>query len=55
MDSNKHGAMEQNEEHILTNILIYGTSKTELRMQRYDAMNMAKKITEKDLGKMGQP
>ena len=27
MESNKHGAMEQNEEDILMNILIYGTPK----------------------------
>ena len=43
MDPNKHGAMEQNEEDILTNILIYGMLKTELRMMRYDAMNMSRK------------
>ena len=41
MDSDKHGAMEQNEEDILTNISIYGTRKTELQMRSYDAMNMA--------------
>ena len=41
MDSNKHGAMEQNEEHNLMNILIYNAHETELQMQSYDAMNMA--------------
>ena len=41
MDSNKHGAMEQNEEDILTNILICHTHETELRWQSYDAMNNA--------------
>ena len=52
MDSNKHGAMEQNEEDILKNILIYHTPKTELRMRRYDAMNMSRKYEqEKDLVK----
>ena len=41
MDSSMHGAMEQNEEEIMMNISIYYTHKTKLRMQRYDAMNMA--------------
>ena len=41
MDSNKHGAMEQSEEDILMNILIYDTPKMELQMQSYDMMNMA--------------
>ena len=41
MDSNKHGAMEQNEEHIQMNILIYHTRKRELQMMSYDAMNRA--------------
>ena len=41
MDTNKHGAMEQNEEHIMMNILIYGTHKMELRMRSYDAKNMS--------------
>ena len=49
MDSNKHGAMEQNEEDNQMNILICHTHETELRWQSYDAMNMAKKISEKDL------
>ena len=54
MDSNKHGAMEQNEEHIQTNKSIYYTPKTELRMQSYDAMNMPENV--RDLGKKrGQP
>ena len=38
MESNKHDAMEQNEENILTNILVYGTPETELRWQRYGLM-----------------
>ena len=48
MDSNKHGAMEWNEEHIQTNNLIYYTPKTELRMQSYDAMKNAKNNAELD-------
>ena len=43
MDSNKHGIMEQNEEHIIMNNLIYHTHETELRMRSYDMLNMAKK------------
>ena len=41
MDSNKHVIMEQNEEHIMMNILIYYTHETELYAWRYDVMNMA--------------
>ena len=41
MDTNKHGAMEQNEEDILMNILIYGTPITELRMRTYGMMKSA--------------
>ena len=49
-DSNKHGAMEQNEEDNQMNISVYYTPKTELRMQSYDAMNMSRKYEqEKDL------
>ena len=44
MDLNKHGAMEQNEEDIITNILIYCTRKTELQMMRYGMMNMLKML-----------
>ena len=40
MDSNEHGAMEQNEEHLVTNISIYYTHETELYAESYDAMNM---------------
>ena len=40
MDSNEHGAMEQNEEHLETNISIYYTHETELYAESYDAMNM---------------
>ena len=43
MDSNKHDAMEQNEENILTNNLIYHTRKTELRVMSYGMMNRARK------------
>ena len=49
MDSNKHGAMEQNEEDILTNILIYHTRKTELRMMRYGMKKSATGYKIKDL------
>ena len=41
MNSNEHDTMEQNEEHLMKNILIYHMHETELRMQSYDAMNMA--------------
>ena len=44
MDSNKHGAMEQNEEDIEMNILIYGTPKTEHHTGSYGMMNMARKV-----------
>ena len=44
MDSNKHGAMEQNEEDTLTYNLIYGMPKTELRMQSYGMRKNAKKL-----------
>ena len=39
MDSNEHGTMERNEEHLGTNISIYYTHETELYAERYDAMN----------------
>ena len=39
MDSNEHGAMEQNEEHLETNISIYYTREMELFAKSYDAMN----------------
>ena len=39
MDSSQHGAMVKNEEDIQMNNFIYGTPKTELRMQSYDMMN----------------
>ena len=39
MDSNEHSAMEQNEEHLETNISIYYTHETELYAGSYDAMN----------------
>ena len=54
MDSNKHGTMEQNEEDILMNILIYGWPNTELRMQSYDMMKNAWKNNRKDLSISGQ-
>ena len=41
MYSNKHGTMEQNEEHLETNILLYHARKTEQYAMRYDAMNRA--------------
>ena len=41
MDSNEHGAMEQNEEHHETNNSIYYTGETELYAESYDAENMA--------------
>ena len=40
MDSNKHATMEKNEEHIMMNILIYYTHKTEQHTWSYDAVNM---------------
>ena len=40
MDSNEHGAMEQNEEHHEANIPIYYTRETELYAESYDTMNM---------------
>ena len=40
--------MEQNEEDIQMNNLIYCTHETELLMQSYDVMNYAKNI--RDLG-----
>ena len=39
MDSNEHGVMEQNEEHLEANISIYYTHETELYAESYDAMN----------------
>ena len=50
MDSNKHGAMEWNEEDTQTNKMIYHMRKTELRMMRYGLMNIAKKYAEKGIG-----
>ena len=41
MDSNEHVTMEQNEEHLETNISIYYTHETELYAQSYDAMKYA--------------
>ena len=41
MDSNEHGAMEQNEEHHEENISLYCMRKTELYAESYDAMNMS--------------
>ena len=41
MTSNEYDAMEGNDLLVETNNLTYYTHKTELRMQRYDAMNMA--------------
>ena len=41
MDSNEHGPMEQNKEHLVMNILIYYTREMELYEESYDAMNMA--------------
>ena len=41
MDSHEHGAMELNDVLVETNNLTYYTHEMELRMQRYDAMNMA--------------
>ena len=41
MSSNEHDAMERNDVLIGANNLTYYTHKMELRMQRYDAMNMA--------------
>ena len=40
-DSNEHDAMEWNDVLVEENNLTYYTHKTELRMQRYNAMNMA--------------
>ena len=40
MDSNEHGAIEQNVEHHEMNISIYYTRETELYAESYDAMNM---------------
>ena len=39
MDSNEHGIMEQNEEHLETNISIYYTHETKLYAGSYDVMN----------------
>ena len=41
MNSNEHDAMELNDVLVEANNLTYYTHKTELRMQRYNAMNMA--------------
>ena len=39
MNSNEYGTMEQNEQHLETNISIYYTHETELYAESYDAMN----------------
>ena len=44
MSSNEHDAMELNEVLAEANNLTYYTHETELRMQRYNAMNMACKL-----------
>ena len=41
MSSNEYDAMEQNDVLVEANNLTYYTHKTELCMQRHDAMNMA--------------
>ena len=41
MDSNEHGTMEQNEENLETDIVIYYTHETEQYTWSYDAMNMS--------------
>ena len=41
MNSNENDAMEINEVLVETNNLTYYTHETDLRMQRYNAMNMA--------------
>ena len=38
--------MEQNEEHIMMNILIYYAHETEQYSESYDAMNRAKKYAD---------
>ena len=40
MNSNKQGTMEQNEEHLMVNILTYYMHETVQYPMRYDAMNM---------------
>ena len=40
MDSNEHGAMEQNVKHHETNNLTYYTRETELYVETYAMMNM---------------
>ena len=44
MNSNENNAMEWNDVLFEANILICYMPKTELRVQSYDAMNMAKKL-----------
>ena len=41
VDSNEHGTMKQNEEHLVMNISIYHACKTEQYAMRYDVMNIA--------------
>ena len=41
MSSNEHDATELNDVLVETNNLTYYTHETELRMRRYDVMNMA--------------
>ena len=41
MNSNEHGTMEQNEEHLVMNISIYQARKTEQYAMRYAMMNRA--------------
>ena len=40
MNSNKHGTIEENEDPLMMNILIYYARKTEEYAKRYDMMNM---------------
>ena len=40
MDSNKHVIMEQNEEHIMMNILIYHAHATEQHTRSYSRSKM---------------
>ena len=39
MNSNKHGTVEQNEEHLTMNIFIYYACKTDLRSESYGMFN----------------
>ena len=55
MAPNKHGAMEQNEEHHEANNLIYYTRETELYAESYHAMNMCIYHKNFKTGKNGGP